>query len=137
MNLPENKIPQLKFQAVGLSGANATLKLAPPPYPEEGSWFANNAAGTIEVPCLDIATLLKQNGHDHIDLLKLDIEGSEYGVLDHLLEKQIPVRQILVEYHHGLLPGVTISQGIRASYKLMRAGYKLIAEVGNNYTFIR
>lgn len=37
--------------------------------------------------------------HQQIDLLKLDIEGSEYRVLDEILESQIPIHQIVVEFH--------------------------------------
>src|SRR5213075_47075 len=72
MNLPENKIPNFQFQPVGLAGARGTLRLAPPLHAEEGSWYANTTtAATVEVPVLDLASLLDQNGHRHIDLLKL------------------------------------------------------------------
>ena len=137
MKLPENQIPPLRFFPLGLAGRCGTLRFAPPFYPEEGSWFSNNDAGGIEAECVDVATLLKRNRHDHIDLLKLDIEGAEYDVIDHLLNARVPVRQILVEFHHGLLPGIRMRQGIRATAKLMARGYKMIAEESNNYTFLR
>ena len=39
------------------------------------------------------------NGHDSIDLLKIDIEGFEYEVLEDCLEDRIPIKQICVEFH--------------------------------------
>jgi FkbM family methyltransferase len=138
MRQPENQIPQFKFQPVGLAGKPGQLSLAAPRNAEEGSWFAANGADArIEVPCLDLSTLLQQNGHDHIDLLKIDIEGAEYEVLDDLVQKRLPVRQVLVEFHHGMLPGIRRSQSIRAILKMLGAGYRLLKQEGNNHTFLR
>ena len=136
MQLPQHQIPQLNFQPVGLAGHCGSLRLAPP-FTEEGdSWFSNdNPAATIEVRCLDLATLMKQQQHRRIDLLKLDIEGAEYGVLDQMLSERIPVRQIVVEFHDGILPGFRLSQSLRMIYRLLRHGYELIVESGNTHTF--
>ncbi|NOS72872.1 MAG: FkbM family methyltransferase [Verrucomicrobia bacterium] len=136
MLLPENKIPQFHFVPVGLSGSNCTLRFAPPPDLKEGSWFTDgSAAATIEVPCVDLSTLMKQNGHDRIDLLKIDIEGAEYDVLDHLLGRKLRVRQVLVEFHHNILPGIPRSKSIRYILKMVTAGYKLLNQDGANHTF--
>jgi len=137
MNLPENQNPRFNFVPVGLAGRSCTLRLVPPLSEQEGSWFSHVEKGSFEAPCLDLGTLMKQDHHSFIDLLKLDIEGSEYGVLDNILDARIPVRQILVEFHHGLLPGIRRSQSFRAGFRLLSKGYKLIAIVGSAYTFIR
>src|SRR5437879_3205316 len=85
MELPQNKIPQLRFFPVGLAGRCGILRLAPPFTPEGDSWFSHASdSGTIEVRCLDLATLMEQNHHRHVDLLKIDIEGAEYGVIDQI-----------------------------------------------------
>ncbi len=136
MSLPENKISQFHFVPVGLSGSNCTLRFAPPPDPKEGSWFTDGGtAATIEVPCVDLSTLMKQNGHDRIDLLKIDIEGAEYDVLDHLLSHKLRVKQVLVEFHHNILPGIPRSKSIRYILKMIKAGYKLLNQDGANHTF--
>ncbi len=138
MSLPENQISQFKFHPVALSGHCGTLRFAPPQNAAEGSWFAHeNVPGMVEVPAVDLATLMERNGHDHIDLLKIDIEGAEYEVLNHLLERRLNVRQVAVEFHHSNLPGIRRSQSIRAILKLRLAGYKLIDQSGNNHTFVR
>lgn len=136
MALPENKIPLFKFHPVGLAGQCGTLKLAPPLNPAEGSWFKQAAgAGMVEVPCVDLSTLMQRNGHEHVDLLKIDIEGAEYEVIDDLLRRRLPVKQILVEFHHDMLPGIRRNQAIRAIFKLLARGYRLLHQEGNNHTF--
>jgi FkbM family methyltransferase len=132
----ENQIPQFKFQPVALAGRCGTLKFTPPQNPEEGSWFAQSGkTATLEVPCKNLSTLMRENGHDHIDLLKIDIEGAEYEVLEDLLRHRLRVKQIAVEFHHGMLPGIRRSQTVYLIIRLTAAGYKLLAQDGNNHTF--
>ena len=38
-------------------------------------------------------------GHSKIDVLKMDIEGAEYSVLNQVLNSNIEIGQILVEFH--------------------------------------
>jgi FkbM family methyltransferase len=136
MSKPENQDKHFTFCPVALAGQCGTLKLAPPQNEAEGSWFAHDDSATLEVRAVDLATLMKENGHRHIDLLKLDIEGAEYGVLDHILERRIPVRQVLVEFHHGMLPGIRRSQSVWAILKMRAAGYRLVDQGGNNHGFL-
>ena len=137
MERPENRIPQFRFFPVGLAGHSGTLRLAPPFTPEGDSWFASDSpSGTSEVRCVDLASLMKRNAHERVDLLKIDIEGAEYGVIEQIIEQHIPVRQILVEFHDGILPGVRLSQSLRATFKLLTKGYRLVWELGNLNTFL-
>jgi FkbM family methyltransferase len=138
MSKPENQLPQFQFRAIALASHRGMLTLAPPKNPEEGSWhIRQGACGVLEVPCTDLDSLLRDNGHDHIDLLKIDIEGSEYEVIDDILDHHIRVRQICVEFHHSNLPGVRRIQTVRAMLKLRAHGYRLINQYGTNHTFLR
>ncbi|TDX84620.1 FkbM family methyltransferase [Epilithonimonas xixisoli] len=38
-------------------------------------------------------------GHQKIDILKMDIEGSEYDVLENIVKSEIFIGQILIEFH--------------------------------------
>lgn len=137
MSLSENKIPHFKFRPVGLAGSCSTLRFAPPLRGVEGSWYIQSeAAATIELPCVDLHTLMGQNGDRRIDLLKIDIEGAEYDVIDDMLRRRVPVRQVLVEFHHRNLPHIRRSQTIRAIIKLVAAGYRLINRTGDDHTFL-
>ena len=139
MALPENQIPQFKYNPVALAGQCGKLTLTPPESNVEGSWSLRaKSAATVEVPCVDLATLMERNGHDHIDLLKIDIEGAEYGVIDDFLKRRLPIRQVLVEFHHGFFPeSIRPSQTIRAIVKMKLGGYRLIHVDVSNHTFLR
>lgn len=138
INLPENKIPNFNYHPVALAGSCGELTLSQPQDENEGSWELKGGGGvTIKVPSVDLASLMQKNGHKHIDLLKIDIEGAEYGVIDHLLERRLAVKQILVEFHHQMQPDIPRSRTIRAILKLVSSGYRLLKQDGNNHTFIR
>jgi hypothetical protein len=79
---------------------------------------------------------MRQNNHRAVDLLKIDIEGAEYGVVDQILNQSIPVRQIIVEFHDGILPDIRLRQSLRAIVKLLARGYKLIWDTANIHTFL-
>jgi len=137
MELAQNKIPQFKFMPIALSGRSGKLTLAPPLDSEGDSWFASKeAAGSLEVTCEDLASLMQRNEHSQIDLLKLDIEGCEYEVIESILKRRLPIGQIAVEFHHGILPGFTRGQTIQSMLKLLKRGYALVDQTGANHTFV-
>jgi FkbM family methyltransferase len=57
---------------------------------------------SIHVPMTRLSTAMKQMGHKKIDVLKVDVEGAEYAILEDLVREKIRVNQILVEFHHRL-----------------------------------
>jgi hypothetical protein len=80
---------------------------------------------------------MKQLGHGRIDLLKMDIEGAEYGVIEDIIKSRIPIAQILVEFHHQYLPNG--KRKTEESLHLLREnGYHLFAysDTGSECSFI-
>lgn len=138
MSRPENKIPQFRFFPVALGGHSGSLNLTSPMNSAEGSWYLQQGKpGELKVPCTDLLTLMQQNHHQHIDFLKIDIEGSEYEVVDDILRRHIPVRQICVEFHHHIIPGIKRTRTIRSILKLATHGYRLVHHLAGNHTFVR
>jgi hypothetical protein len=76
-------------------------------------------------------------GHDRLDVLKMDIEGAEYGVLDDVVNSKIVVPQLLVEFHHHF-PGVGMERTVHAVQKLAAAGYRIfhISDRGLEISFV-
>jgi hypothetical protein len=70
-----------------------------------------------------LSTIMNDLGHSHIDLLKMDIEGAEYDVIDDFLDHEIHVSQLLVEFHH-FFSDISIRQTRRSIQRLMNE-YKL------------
>lgn len=92
----------------------------------------------VTAPVRRLSTLMRELGHSRIDVLKLDIEGCEYDVLADLLGEAVPVRQILVEFHHNL-PGVPFARTESALRALRAAGYELfhVSERGLEVSLLR
>jgi hypothetical protein len=78
----------------------------------------------VEAPVRRLSTLMRQLGHERIDVLKLDIEGGEYAALEDLLAGEIVVPQILVEFHHHF-PGIGVARTEQAIRALRKAGYRI------------
>ena len=80
----------------------------------------------VKVPAFSIPTLMNRLGHDHVDLLKIDIEGAEYEVLDTLIASAIRPEQILVEFHHRF-PSIDKSMTADTVARLRMIGYSVFA----------
>lgn len=46
-----------------------------------------------------LSSIMQQLGHDHIDLLKMDIEGSEFVALNNVFSEHLAISQITLDYH--------------------------------------
>lgn len=99
---------------------------------------AETQADVIEVPAFSLTSIIGKLGHDHIDLLKMDIEGAEYEVLEGLLRSPVLPTQLLVEFHHRF-----VEDGLAKTYDIIRrlreAGYKIfaISEIGREVSFLK
>ena len=103
--------------------------------------------GDQVVKALSLASAMEGNGHKHVDLLKLDVEGGEFVILESLCAERLDVRQIVFEVHphlanlahHSLMWG---KYGWRRSAALLRrlrsVGYDLaaISDRGTEFTLV-
>ena len=63
-------------------------------------------AGSIEVKKL--STIMNELGHEWVDVLKMDIEGHEWGVLEGMIADKTPFQftQMQVRCHDSVCSGV-------------------------------
>lgn len=135
LDLPKS----IHFNKVGFSRNNEIVKFAYPDNLEEGSFkkIVNENIETkyVEYHCNSLKNLMEINQHTKIDLLKIDIEGFEYEVLEDIVNEKIIIEQICVEFHH-FLPGIPRSRTSRIIRTLKNAGYRLIHKKMTDYTFV-
>jgi FkbM family methyltransferase len=129
------------WQPVGLAGRDGHATFYAPSNPDHvsHSMVAPGVSGrSIDVSVRRLATIMRELGHTRIDVLKLDIEGAEYDVLDDVVASRLAIGQILVEFHHRL-PGVGVERTRRAVSALNGAGYRIFhsSESGEEVSFIR
>ncbi len=98
-------------------------------YPSHSVAMFQESGRYIELPVDRLANIMTSQGHTGIDLLKLEIEGAEYRVLDTVIEDRLDIKAILVEYDevwHAKGNGRAHLFRIRNSTrKLLNAGYRL------------
>ena len=123
----------LLFFPIGLAASAGVLQFSVPADPDEGSYSMTQ--GDLEVvsfECHDLATIMSRNGDSHIDLLKMDIEGFEFDIVNQFLDQNLPVRQLCVEFHRWFRPGETL----RTIARLYRNGYRIIYKQYGDFTFV-
>ncbi len=91
----------------------------------------------IEVPAKTVASICEEMAHDTVDLVKLDIEGAEYTVIDQMLASGLRPRQLLVEFHHRH-SGKGVEGTIELVDRIREAGYRIFAlyDTGPEISFI-
>lgn len=126
----------------GIAAFDGVVSFNPPENPGHVSHTLlerpSTRAKAISVPVKRLGTIMKELGHDRIDILKMDIEGAEYDVIEDISRSGIRPRQILVEFHHRF-PGVAVSRSKEAIEKLRSAGYRLyaVSATHEEFCFIR
>jgi FkbM family methyltransferase len=128
------------FHPCGIAGYDGTCSFLPPANPAHVSHTMvprASAGPSCELPVKRMQTFLSELRHARIDLLKMDIEGAEYAVIEDLIASGILVKQLLVEFHHRwkeIGPSKT-KQAIR---NLNAAGYEIFAvsPSGEEYGFV-
>lgn len=133
-NLDDNFI----LYKYALSDENGTLTFNLPENEEHVSGSLENISSNnqIEVVCKNLKTICEEIDINEIDILKMDIEGSEYKVIENMIESKIFPKQILIEYHHFF---DSFDNNItKNSIKLLlKNGYDLFHIDGYNYSFLK
>jgi len=133
---------QFHFHPVGLGSEDGEAVFQIPPVDGNHSYSLTadpsaEVRGTVNCEIRRLGTIMQELGHDRIDLLKMDIEGFEYSVIDDIIDVGIRPQQLLIEFHHNMY---THGRGEtdRAVAMLKTAGYDLfwVSDVGHEYAFI-
>lgn len=86
--------------------------------------------------CRSISSLVRENGHTKIDLLKMDIEWFEYEVLEDVFAHWLDVKQICLEFH-DFFDHIPYAKTARAQKLLRDNWYVCIYRHMKDYTFLR
>jgi FkbM family methyltransferase len=78
--------------------------ILPPNDPEKVSLRSDSGLkhlrNTVSYQAATLQSFMARFGHDQLDILKIDVEGSEYAVLEQLLTDDfLPAQQFLLEFH--------------------------------------
>ncbi|MGH7954001.1 MAG: FkbM family methyltransferase [Limisphaerales bacterium] len=125
LNFQTNQLTSVQLVNAGLAGVNGSLKFQPSANSRSDSIFAATSMSKnsgVEVELLTLETLLDKYSNRSIefDLLKLDCEGAEYGVIRFSsIDVLRRFRHIIVEFHPE-----PENESVEAAYdKLKQAGF--------------
>jgi FkbM family methyltransferase len=137
-------VPEFRFHQTALAATDGLLEMFPPVEIAHVSASCRRSqhtrANSYQVPCVRLSTFMDREGISHIDVLKMDIEGAEYGVIDDLVvsgtHKQIS--QLLVEFHHHF-SGFSVKETEATVAQLRKAGFQIawVSEAGYEVLFVR
>jgi FkbM family methyltransferase len=91
----------------------------------------------IDVHVKKLRSIMNELNHNNIDLLKMDIEGSECDVIENMLEEQIYPKYLAVEFDLGF-NGENIKDIDKCNktiQKLIENNYELIYKNKSDFTF--
>jgi FkbM family methyltransferase len=128
------------LHAYGISDFDGYARFFPPENPlyvSHSMVHCNGPIDCLRVPVHRLSTIMQKLGHQRVDLLKMDIEGAEYAVLNDLLGSRVRVRQLLVEFHHRWRE-IGLHKTRDTVSTLNQAGYEIfhISQNGEEYSFI-
>lgn len=127
---------RFRFEPVGWWDTEAELKFYSPQHHEHVSHSVVNLQGTSDyfvAMVKPVRQLMAELGDDHVDIVKMDIEGAEYNVLDSLLTVGPTPPVLCLEFDQP----APLRRTVAAVRRLQRAGYTLNKIDGWNYTFTR
>lgn len=133
-DLPEG----LKVHECGLSDFDGYAPFYSPDDPGHVSRTILDRSETdsksISLPVRRLSTIMNELGHQSIDLLKMDIEGAEYRVIEDIHSSGIRPGQILVEFHHQF-PDIGTDATKKAINMLKEIGYRIFSVSGTGREF--
>ena len=126
------------FHPFGLSAENGHMDFFPPSKASSTHFSPIDRYGdtnnVVRAPVKDIDTIASELNHKEVDLLKMDIEGAEYEVIEALPKNRVAINQILIEFHH-MYKGVPISKTVDAISTLSNLGFELFNISQRTYEF--
>jgi FkbM family methyltransferase len=132
---------QFKLFEYGIADYDGLARFFAPENPDHVSHTlveSNSVRLAVELQVYKLKTIMSLLGHEKVNLLKMDIEGAEFGVVADLLASGIAVDQMLIEFHHRF-KGIGPEKTKRAIERLNRSGYRIfhISPNGEEYSFVR
>lgn len=133
---------QFVFHPIGIAASDGTVRFFPPANQQHVSFSKAPGVGQDSSATLAkvsrLSTIMKNNGHESIDVLKMDIEGFEYEVITDICRSAARPTLLLVRFHHGMY-GFSNEDTMKAVSKIRSAGYDIfyISGVGREYGFVR
>jgi FkbM family methyltransferase len=126
----------ITFHPIGVWNEEKTLRFFSPGNTAHANFSVVDLHGTgefVEAKCERLSWIMQRLGHEEIDLLKLDVEGSWGPILEDMIDSKIFPGQLCVEFDSP-----TSTRKILSMIRLLaRAGYQVAWFNRENFLFVR
>lgn len=135
-DLPE----QFKYFEYGISDFDGEIDFYPPKkegranFTQEKLDYVTEQHRTIKGKVFRLKTIMEELGHGRVDVLKLDVEGSEFEAVADIIDSGIEVGQFLLELHYHY-PARSLDEGIALIEKLRGLGMRCFYVSKRGYEF--
>lgn len=128
--ISRKQFSEIEFVGIGLWDQKKILRFYDPEkenYSSHSAYLFTESKNFIDAPVDRLGNLMKQLNHQHIDLLKIEIEGAEYKVIDTIVEDKLDIKVILVEFDeiYNSTDKIFHFRIKKSCDKLRKAGYVL------------
>lgn len=136
----ETQAENLHFYDFGINTENGTVKFYQPLNPEYVSCsllplHRSNNYFTVEVKTLK--TIMRELGHDHIDLIKLDIENIECDVIDQMIDNNIFPKFVCVDFDYARTGPVGYHRVMNLINRMSQFNYQILKNDSFDVTFMK
>jgi len=130
--------PSWKFLPWGISSEGGEAKLELKDLTSMSTESAYLDSDEYDVQFFTLQQIMQLLGHTKVDFLKLDIEGMEFQVVDHVLDPAVGIEQLVIEMH-SRIPGLHTSDfdparlWVDADQKITSAGFLRLHSAAQAY----
>ncbi len=125
---------RLHFEPIGLWSSTTELRFYAPVDPAHVSHSAHNIQGTTDyfvARCETVDLIMSRHGHNHIKLLKMNIEGAESEVIRSLADTNLRPSVLIIAFEAR-----KTSTNLRQVSIVKSLGYQAVKTAGHTVTFV-
>jgi FkbM family methyltransferase len=127
---------RISFYPIGIWNEHKQLKFYAPMNRRSANYSVRDIHGTSEyfvADCRRLINVMTELGHSRIDLLKLDIEGAWYEVLQDIIKEDIQISVLCVEFDSP----TSYFKARRMIRELRAIGLEVVHQQRDNFLFVQ
>ena len=134
---------EFHFHDYGIAAFDGAMSFYPPKkpgrinYSQDKRKFNHSGQAQVSGQVYRLSTIVSRLKHSHIDVLKIDVEGTEFDCLPEILNSGIEIGQLLVEVHYHF-PSRSFAEGAVLLKQVQAAGFQCfdISPRGLEFAFV-
>jgi FkbM family methyltransferase len=130
--------PGFVFMPYGLGVDDCTIQFGAQDGGDHSFSIHSQHPSKISLEVRKFTSMMKMLNHDRVDILKMDIEGSEYDVIRQIVEDKVIISLLLIEFHHRWYSNIPVEKTKEHIGMLKQAGYLIfdVSASGGEVSFV-